>query len=121
MEEHARLATQPMHQHLQSCTEYQHIVGLFHLPEACLDPVNPSNNRITTKRNKRNPKGKPSGKQAEDHSQDDFFLESLRENTEVLATSSDWLTLAYLEPLLAKKYDARINGGEKAMRSLNLF
>ena len=108
-----------MHQHLQSCTEYQHIVGLFHLPEACLDPVNVSNNQITT--NKRNPKGKPSGKQAEDHSHDDFFLESLRENTEVLATSSDWLTLAYLEPLLAKKYDARINGGEKAMRTLNLF
>ena len=54
-------------------------------------------------------------------SNDDFCLESLRNNTEVLATSSDWLTLAYLEPLMAKKHNARINGGEKAMRTLNLF
>ena len=59
--------------------------------------------------------------EVDDHSNDDFFLESLRENTEVIATSTDWLTLAYLEPLLAKKHDARINGGEKAMRTLNLF
>ena len=60
-------------------------------------------------------------KEADDHSNDDFFLESLRDNTEVLATSADWLTLAYLEPLMAKKHYARINGGEKAMRTLNLF
>ena len=60
-------------------------------------------------------------KDADDHSNDDFFLELLCDNTEVLATSTDWLTLAYLEPLMAKKHDARINGGEKAMRTLNLF
>ena len=60
-------------------------------------------------------------KEADDHSNDDFFLESIRDNTEVLATSADWLTLAYLEPLMAKKHDARINGGEKAMKTLNLF
>ena len=40
LEEHARLATQPMHQHLQTCTDYQHIVGLFHLPETCQESVN---------------------------------------------------------------------------------
>ena len=60
-------------------------------------------------------------KEADDHSNDDFFLESLRDNTEVLSISTHWLTLAYLEPLMAKKHDARINGGEKAMRTLNLF
>ena len=98
-----------MHQHLKSCADYQHIVGMFHLPDSCDDAETA--------------KFKDSGsrKEAEDHSNDDFFLESLRNNTEVLATSSDWLTLAYLEPLMAKKHNARINGGEKAMRTLNLF
>ena len=33
---------------------------------------------------------------------DDFYLESLRSSTEVIAMSSDWLTLAYLEPLWQK-------------------
>ena len=56
-----------------------------------------------------------------DHSNDGFYLESLRSNTKVLATSSDWLTLACLEPLMAKKHKARLNDGEKAMRTLNLF
>ena len=112
LEEHARLAPQPMHQHLQTCTDYQHIVGLFHLPEACQDSMNVVSNKDVGLRGR---------KEADDHSNDDFFLESLRDNTEVLATSADWLTLAYLEPLMAKKHDARINGGEKAMRTLNLF
>ena len=110
LEEHARLIPQPMHQHLQSCTEYQHIVGLFHLPEVCQDSEYATCSRPG---NRVGP--------SENHSQDDFFLESLRTNTKVIAMSTDWLTLAYLEPLMAKKHGARINGGEKAMRTLNLF
>ena len=112
LDEHARLETQPMHQHLRTCTDYQHIVGLFHLPAACQDSINVVSRKEA---------GSRARKQADDHNHDDFFLESLRDNTEVLATSADWLTLAYLEPLMAKKHDARINGGEKAMRTLNLF
>ena len=107
-----------MHQHLTSCAGYQHIVGIFDLPESCED--------AETAQLKDGGLRKDGGpmteqKKAEDHSNDDFFLESLRKNTEVLATSSNWLTLAYLEPLMAKKHNARINGGEKAMRTLNLF
>ena len=56
-----------------------------------------------------------------DHSRDSFYFEVLKSNSKVLATSSDWLSLAYLEPLLAKKHTARINHGERAMRTLNLF
>ena len=26
-----------MHQHLKNCEEYQHILGIFHLPESCED------------------------------------------------------------------------------------
>ena len=112
LEEHARKTPQPMHQHLKSCEEYQHIVGIFHLPESCEDDETANLNDSGSQR---------AQKVAEDHSKDDFFLESLRNNTEVLATSSDWLTLAYLEPLMAKKHNARINDGERAMRTLNLF
>ena len=101
-----------MHQHLKSCEEYQHIVGIFHVPESCEDDETANLNDSGSQR---------AQKVAEDHSKDDFFLESLRNNTEVLATSSDWLTLAYLEPLMAKKHYAWIDGGEKAMRTLNLF
>ena len=112
------MAPQPMHQHLKSCAEYQHIIGIFHLPESCEDAE-------TAKRNdngsRKDVGSRTERKEAEDHSNDDFFLESLRNNTEVLATSSDWLTLAYLEPLMAKKHNSRINGGEKAMKTLNLF
>ena len=85
---------------------------LFHLPELCEDEETANLNDSGSQR---------AQKVAEDHSKDDFFLESLRNNTEVLATSSDWLTLAYLEPLMAKKHNARINDGERAMRTLNLF
>ena len=112
LEEHARLAPQPMHQHLQTCTDYQHIVVLFHLPEACQDSTNTVSHKDIGLRGR---------KEVDDHRNDDFFLESLRGSTEVVAGSTDWLTLAYLEPLMAKKHDARINGGEKAMRTLNLF
>ena len=112
LEEHARLAPQPMHQHLKSCAEYQHIVGIFHLPESCEDTATATHEDVGSRKDQ---------KAAEDHSNDDFFLESLRNNTKVLATSSDWLTLAYLEPLMAKKHNARINSGDKAMRTLNLF
>ena len=118
LEEHARKAPQPMHQHLKSCAEYQHIVGMFHLPDSCEDAETA---KLKDSGSRKDVGSRREGKEAEDHSNDDFFLESLRNNTEVLATSSDWLTLAYLEPLMAKKHNARINGGEKAMRTLNLF
>ena len=101
-----------MHQHLKSCAEYQHIVGIFHLPESCEDTATATHKDVGSRKDQ---------KAAEDHSNDDFFLESLRNNTKVLATSSDWLTLAYLEPLMAKKHNARINSGDKVMRTLNLF
>ena len=100
-----------MHQHLKNCEEYQHILGIFHLPESCEDQETANLNDGSER----------DQKEVEDHSNDDFFLESLRNNTEVLAMSSDWLTLAYLEPLMAKKHNARINDGERAMRTLNLF
>ena len=35
-------------------------------------------------------------KEADEHCNDDFFLELLPDNTEALATSADWFTLAYL-------------------------
>ena len=52
---------------------------------------------------------------------DSHILNAVRENGKVLISSDDWLTLAYMEPLLAKKYNATINHGARAMRSLNLF
>ena len=91
---------------------------MFHLPDSCEDAETA---KLKDSGSRKDVGSRREGKEAEDHSNDDFFLESLRNNTEVLATSSDWLTLAYLEPLMAKKHNARINGGEKAMRSLNLF
>ena len=114
LEEHARLTPQPMHQHLTSCADYQHIVSMFNMPDTCVDAESDSASGSW-----RTDHG--SQKNSDDHSKDDFYLESLRSSTEVIAMSSDWLTLAYLEPLMAKKYGARINGGEKAMRTLNLF
>ena len=50
-----------------------------------------------------------------------YILEAVKENCKVLATADNWLTLAYLEPLLTKKNNATINHGERAMRSLHLF
>ena len=111
LEEHATLGHQPMHKHFTSCADFQHIVGLFNLPESAMESA-----MLNTTKQK-----KVFHKDGVDHSNDGFYLESLRSNTKVLATSSDWLTLAYLEPLMAKKHKARLNDGEKAMRTLNLF
>ena len=84
------------------------------MPDTCTD-VDPDSASMP-RRGERTPRI-----QSEDHANGEFYLESLRTNTDILATSSDWLTLAYLEPLMAKMHGAKINGGEKAMRSLNLF
>ena len=114
LEEHARMPSQPMHQHLSKCDEFQHIVSIFKMPDTCTD-ADPDSASVS--------RGGERGTriQSEDRANGDFYLESLRTNTDILATSSDWLSLAYLEPLMAKRHGANINGGEKAMRSLNLF
>ena len=52
---------------------------------------------------------------------DSHIYQAVKQNSKVIARSDDWLTLAYMEPLLAKKLNATINHGERAMRSLNLF
>ena len=49
------------------------------------------------------------------------ILNAVHENCKVLISSDDWLTLAYMEPLLAKKYNATINHGARAMKALSLF
>ena len=103
-----------MNQHFSKCAEFQHIVNIFRMPDMCNDADQDSASR--SRRGERGPRI-----QSEDHTNDDFYLESLRTNTDILATASDWLTLAYLEPLMAKRHGSSINGGEKAMRSLNLF
>ena len=114
LDEHAKMSTQPMHQHLSNCVAFQHIVSIFQMPDTCFDTDRDSVSM--SRRGERGPRI-----QSEDHANGEFYLNHLRTNTDILATSADWLTLAYLEPLMAKKYDAKINGGEKAMRSLNLF
>ena len=108
LEEHATIATQPMYQHLSKCSDFQHLVGLFQLPS--IDPGTPTHPRNCLGIDPGTPK-----------SGNELFFESLRQNCKVLATSRDWLSLAYLEPLMAKRHGANINHGERAMRSLNLF
>ena len=56
-----------------------------------------------------------------DVSIDSFIYETVKQNSNVNATSDDWLTLAFTEPLLAIKHKATINQGERAMKSLYLF
>lgn len=103
LEEHAKLSHQPMHQHFSKCSDFKYVLGIHHLPDAFAESA--AHNNLNS----------------DSHASDSFYFEALRNNSEVLATSNDWLNLAYLEPLLAKKYGARINQGEMAMRSLNLF
>ena len=94
LDEHRTRQDQPMHIHLSKCEEFQYLVNLLNLPDI----------------EKRSRKGV-----------NNHILNAVRENSKVLISSDDWLTLAYMEPLLAKKYNATINHGAKAMRSLNLF
>ena len=108
LEEHAELVHQPMHKHFSSCPDFQHIIGLHNLPDTIND-MTPA------------PRAPRKDGDVETHSRGSLFLEALKNNSRVLATASDWLTLAYLEPLLAKKHGATINHGEKQMRTLNLF
>ena len=92
MDEHGTRADQPLHQHLTKCAEFNYIFGLHNLP---LDFGSASF--------------------------DSHIYQAVKQNSKVIARSDDWLTLAYMEPLLAKKLNATINHGERAMRSLNLF
>ena len=94
--------------HFSSCPDFQHIIGLHNLPDTIND-MTPA------------PRAPRKDGDVETHSRGSLFLEALKNNSRVLATASDWLTLAYLEPLLAKKHGATINHGEKQMRTLNLF
>ena len=94
LDEHGTRQDQPMHIHLSKCEEFQYLVNLLNLPDIDRRSRKGVNNHI---------------------------LNAVRENSKVLISSEDWLTLAYMEPFLAKKYNATINHGAKAMRSLNLF
>ena len=96
-----------MHKHFSSCPDFQYIAGLHDLPDAITETTSSNTDS--------------NGNVNINHSRDSFFLETLKNNSRVLSTASDWLTLAYLEPLLAKKHGARINHGDRAMRTLNLF
>ena len=95
LEEHGTRSDQPMHKHLSNCVEFQYLIGLHHLPDM--------------------------DKNAGSFSADSYFFEAVKQNCKPLTISDDWLTLAYLEPLMAKKHHATINHGDKAMRQLNLF
>ena len=92
MDEHGTRADQPLHQHLTKCAGFNYLFGLHNLP---LDFGSASF--------------------------DSHIHQAVKQNSKVIARSDDWLTLAYMEPLLAKKLNATINHGERAMRSLNLF
>ena len=94
LDEHGTRQDQPMHIHLSNCSEFQYMVNLLHLPDIDRESRTGIN---------------------------DHILNAVHENGKVLISSDDWLTLAYMEPLLAKKHNATINHGAKAMRSLNLF
>ena len=84
------------YQHLKSYEEFSYLVGLHNLPNGTR--IQNSNRMV-----------------------DPHILEAVIQNSKVLSGSDDWLTLAYLEPLLAKKENATINHGDRAMRSLSLF
>ena len=94
MDEHGTRADQPLHQHLSNCTYFNYLVGLHNLPS----------------------RGRKECASIESH-----IHQAVKQNSKVIARSDDWLTLAYMEPLHAKKLNATINHGERAMRSLNLF
>ena len=113
LEEHAKLVHQPMNQHFSKCAAFQHVLGIHQLPDA--------NDGAIPTRTKRRYGAKTTSQDELDTQISDFYLETLRNNSKVLTTSNDWLVLAYLEPLLAKRHNAKINEGEKAMRTLNLF
>ena len=96
MEEQGTRPDQPMYQHLHSCEGFQYLLGLLNLPN------------MTTSTNV-------------PISEDSHIYQAVKEHSKVLTTSNDWLTLAFLEPLLAKKHNAKLNNGEKNMKSLCLF
>ena len=96
MDEQGTRPDQPLHQHLSSCEEFNFLIGLNSLPNAL------SERKVNL-------------------NTDSYIYKAVKENTEVIAMADDWLTLAFMEPLLTKKHKATINHGERAMKSLNLF
>ena len=96
MDEQGTRPDQPLHQHLSSCEEFNFLIGLNSLPNA----LSERKMNVNT---------------------DSYIYKAVKENTEVIAMADDWLTLAFMEPLLTKKHKATINHGERAMKSLNLF
>ena len=96
MEEQGSRPDQPMYQHLSSCKEFKYIVGLHNLPNVIQD------RRASA-------------------ILDSHIMQAVIQNSTVLSRSDDWLTLAFMEPLLTKREGATLNHGEKAMKSLCLF
>ena len=86
LDEHGTREDQPMHIHLNNCEEFKYMVNLLNLPD--IDTM--SRNDVKC-----------------------HILNAVRENSKALMSSDDWLTLAYMEPLLAKKHNATINHGAK--------
>ena len=79
---------QPLQQHLSSCEEFNFLIGLNSLPNAL------SERKINV-------------------NTDSYIYKAVKENTEVIAMADDWLTLAFMEPLLTKKHKATINQGKE--------
>ena len=112
LEEHARLDHQPMNRHFKSCQGFQHILALHHqFSDLFADLPDPGTATDGSRRH--NDETYPDA--------GDFYFEMLKTNSKILSSSNDWLTLSFLEPLLAKRHNAKLNQGEMAMRSLHLF
>ena len=96
LDEHGLREDQPMHIHMSNCEEFRYMMNMLKFPD--IDKV--SRNGITI---------------------NNHILSAVHENCKVLISSNDWLTLSYMEPLQAKKHNATINHGSRAMKALNLF
>ena len=94
MEEHGTKIDQPMYMHLINCEQFKYITSLHDLP------VDGDKKRVDLQ---------------------SHIHEAVQKNSKVLIPSGDWLKLSYLEPFMAKKHNAKINHGSKAMKVLQLF
>ena len=52
---------------------------------------------------------------------DECALNSVRENTEIIRRSNNWLTLAFQEALAIKELKPKLNHGLKSCKELSLF
>ena len=101
-----------MNRHFKSCQGFQHILALPHqFSDLFADLPDPGTATDGSRRH--NDETYPDA--------GDFYFEMLKTNSKILSSSNDWLTLSFLEPLLAKRHNAKLNQGEMAMRSLHLF